>query len=249
MPGFVDGVKCFFGGLGFLLKTPAAWPLALVPASVVVLLGGALGTLAVHYVPDWVGGLYAEHAGEGGAAAAALSTALSVLATVLAVLVALFVAFTLALPISGPAFEALVRRQELDLGVAPRAPTSFLSDVALALSSSLLGFALATPLLVVLFAVSLFFPPAQVVTVPLKILVAAVVLAWDVCDVPLGLRGIGAGRRLGILRRHLGAVLGMATGVTLLSLVPCGILLAMPIGVLGATRLMFAIEAAEGPLR
>jgi len=248
-PGFVDGVKCFFYGLGFLLKTPGTWPLAMVPVVVVLALGGALSSAAIHNVPGWVEGLYVTHAGADGALDTALSTVLVVLATVIAVIVSFFVAFTLAQPISGPAFEALVRRQEAALGVPPRPETSLLSDVGLALRSSLMGLLLATPVLLILFAVSFFFPPAQVVTVPLKVLVGTIVLAWDVCDVPLGLRGIGARRRSQILGRHIGAVLGMAAGVALLAFVPCGILLAMPIGVLGATRLVFAIEQAEGPLR
>jgi hypothetical protein len=41
----------------------------------------------------------------------------------------------------------------------------------------------------------------------------------------------------------------MAAGVALLAVVPCGILLAMPVGVLGATHLVVAIERAEGALR
>lgn len=249
VPGFVDGVKCFFGGLGFLVKTPGAWPLALVPVVVVLLLGGALCTLAVSYVPGWAGDWMGELTGRDGKLDAALSVGFSVLVTVIAVILAVFVAFTLSQPISGPAFEALVRRQEVDLGLPPRPETSFLADVWLALKSSILGLAIATPVLAVLFLVGFFFPPAQVVTIPLKILVAVVVLAWDVCDVPLGLRGIGASRRVGILGRHIGAVFGMATGVALLAVVPCGILLAMPIGVIGAARLVHAIEQAEGPLR
>jgi CysZ protein len=242
-------VKCFFGGFGFMLKTPGTWPLALVPVLVVILLGGALSGLAIHFVPSFSADLYTELAGNDGRLDTALRTMLSVLATVVAVIVSIFLAFTLSLPISGPAFEALVRRQEAELGVPPRPDTSFLSDVWLALRSSLLGLALATPVLAVLFVIGFAFPPAQVVTVPLKVLVAVFVLAWDVCDVPLGLRGIRARRRVAILSRHLGAIIGMATGVALLTFIPCGILLAMPIGVLGATRLVVAIEAAEGALR
>ncbi len=212
-------------------------------------LGGALSAVVIHLVPGWSAGFMKGLAGSDGAFDAALSATFSILVTVIAVIVALFVAFSLSQPISGPAFEALVRRQEADLGVPPRPETSLLSDVWLALKSSLLGILLATPVLLVLLLVGFLFPPAQVVTIPLKVLVAVFVLAWDVCDVPLGLRGIRARRRIAILSRHLGAVLGMAAGVALLALIPCGVLLAMPIGVLGAARLVFAIEQAEGPLR
>jgi hypothetical protein len=38
----------------------------------------------------------------------------------------------------------------------------------------------------------------------------------------------------------------MAAGVALLALVPCGVLLAIPFGVAGATRLVHEIERFDG---
>jgi CysZ protein len=245
-PGFFGGVRCFWSGLGFLVRTPSAWPLALVPAVVVVSLGAFFGLLAVSLVPPWVAAAWGSRVALDGAVGSVLGVGLQVVATALALVLSFLVAFSLAQPLSGPALEALVRRQELDLGAPPRPETSFMSDVGRSLQSSLVGFLIGTPLLVVLLIVSLVFPPAQVVTVPLKALVVTTVLAWDLADYPLSVRGVPVRARVAFLRRHFFAVLGMAGGVALLALVPCGVLLALPIGVAGATRLVHEIERAEG---
>ncbi|MDZ7588451.1 MAG: hypothetical protein U5J78_04675 [Parasphingorhabdus sp.] len=71
-------------------------------------------------------------------------------------------------------------------------------------------------------------------------------LAWDVCDYPLSVRGLPVRVRVAFLQKHFFPVLGMSAGVALLGLVPCGVLFALPIGVAGATRLLFEIERAEG---
>jgi CysZ protein len=245
-PGFLGGVRCFWSGLVFLVKTPSAWPLAMVPTVVVVALTSFLGFLSVKFVPPFVAEQWAHFTSVDGTLDAALGVGLQVVATLLAIVLSFLIAFSLAQPLSGPALEALVRRQEADLGAPVRPETSFATDIARSLKSALVGFALGVPILGVLFVVGLVFPPAQVVTIPLKVLVVTTVLAWDLADYPLSVRGVGIRARMALLQRHFFAVLGMAGGVALLALIPCGVLLAIPIGVCGATRLIHEIEQAEG---
>lgn len=245
-PGFFGGVRCFWSGLGFLLRTPAAWPLALVPTVVVVVLGSFFGFLAIRFVPGWVADVWGRHMALDGAVGSVVGVGLQVIATLLAVIGSFLAAFSLAQPLSGPALEALVRRQELDLGAPARPETAFTTDVLRSLQSSAVGFLIGTPMLIALLVVGLVFPPAQVVTIPLKALVVTTVLAWDLTDYPLSVRGVPIRTRIAFLQRHFFAVLGMAGGVALLALVPCGVLLALPIGVAGATRLVHEIERAEG---
>lgn len=244
-PAFLGGVRCFWSGLVFLVKTPSAWPLAMVPAVVVVALGSFFGFLVVTLVPPIVAETFERYRSVDGTLDMALRVGLQVLVTVLATILAVFAAFSLAQPLSGPALEALVRRQELDLGAPTRPETSFATDIVRSLKSSLVGLAIGTPILLLLLVVGVVFPPAQVVTLPLKALVVTTVLAWDLADYPLSVRGVGIRARMALLQRHFFAVLGMAAGVALLCLIPCGILLALPIGVAGATRLIHEIEQAE----
>lgn len=246
VPGFFAGVRCFFAGLGFLVRTPSAWPLAMVPAVVVVALGSFLGFLVLKLVPPLVADLYARHAGADGTLDTVLSTGAQVLATIVAVILSFLLAFSLAQPLSGPALEALVRRQEVELGAPTRPETSFATDVGRSLKSSLVGLLIGAPILAVLMVVSFVLPPAQVVTVPLKAVVVTTVLAWDLCDYPLSVRGLRIRVRVAFLQKHFFPVVGMAVGVALLALIPCGVLFALPIGVAGATRLIHEIEQAEG---
>ena len=45
--GFFDGLKAFFGGVGFIVGRPAMWGWALIPAFVATLLFLGLGALVV----------------------------------------------------------------------------------------------------------------------------------------------------------------------------------------------------------
>jgi len=153
--------------------------------------------------------------------------------------------FALSQPLSGPALEKIVRKMEGTLGVAPWPETSLLSDVWRSLEGILITAALTVPLLAVLFLIEIVFPPAAVVTFPLKLVVTGLMLAWDICDYPLSIRGMPIRARVAFLRRHLQAVLGFGLGLALLCLVPCALLLVLPIGAAGATLLVVRIERWE----
>jgi CysZ protein len=239
-PGFFGGMSAFFSGFGFVLTTPAVWPLALVP--MVVALGLTLGFsgLAMHFLMPWLGGMFAPkwHV---------LAAILKILAGLLSVMIATVLGFGLAQPLSGPALERIVRRSEAAVGAPAWAATSFKEDVLRSLESVIVSYAFGLPLLALLFVASFFLTPF--VTFPLKLIVLAILAAWDLCDYPLSIRGIPVAQRVAFVRRNLSSMLGFGAAIALVSLVPCAILFVLPAGVAGAARLTLALERAEASRR
>ena len=93
-----------------------------------------------------------------------------------------------------------------------------------------------------LFFVDLMFPPATIVTVPLKFVFCGWLFAWDLLDYPLGLRGLGVRDRLHWVRRNLGAFTTFGIATTMAIIVPGTVLLLLPMGVAGATQLVIEDE-------
>jgi CysZ protein len=238
-PGLVAGAGAMLTGLGILVKTPALWPLALVPAAIGTAITAALSAVAVGFVPglvaQWLG---AEHA--------TLGVIAGVLATVVAIVLALVVGFGLAQPLSGFALEKIVHHVEASEGATAWPQTSFLTNLKRSLASVAMSWAFGMPVLALLLIVNFVFPPAVVVTVPLKLMVVALLVAWDLCDYPLSIRGVPIRERVAFMGRNAGAMIGFGFGLALISLLPCALFLAIPAGVAGATRLIAAIERAEG---
>ena len=239
-PGFLDGLRAPFGGLGFIMSTPSTWAAALVPVVIVLALtmllgfGGVAGTRALldAFLPVLATDVW-------------YASVVRVLLYAVAVMIAALVSMALAQPLSGPALERIVRAQERALGAGEhpsddRALASFwrgLRVTAVSLSFAALAIGL-------LLVVDVFVPPAAVVTVPLKFVVTALTLSWDVLDYPLGLRQRGVGQRLAWFRAHAPAVLGFGLALAVLFLVPCAGLLLLPAGAAGGARLVVASERA-----
>jgi CysZ protein len=213
------GAAAFFQGMAFIVSTPRVWLRALVPiVTLLVLFAGftALGILAATVLTHGV---------------------LVVLLAVPAVVLALLLAVSLAQPLSGWALDGIVRAQRQELGL-PRLPTASTGAVMLSsLGSALLALAIGTPLIAALTVLGWVFPPAMVVTLPLKVLVGALVVAWDLVDYPLAMRGAVLGDRLRFAGRSFGSFLGFGLAATAFFAVPVLGLLALPCGVAGATRL------------
>lgn len=242
-PTFGAGLRALFSGFGFILGTPGIWPLALVPVAAAALVTSLLGWGAISYVPDQVQHLVGARLG------GVLSTVLQVLATVLALIVAAILGLALAQPLSGPALERIVRHVEQSLGAPAWPPTSVITDVLRSLQSMLIPYAVGLPILAILFVINLLFPPAVVITFPMKMLVTAIMIAWDLGDYPLSIRGVPVSERVSFIARHGKAMAGFGLGLALLGLIPCLTVLILPAGVAGAARLIVQIErweAAQG---
>ncbi len=237
------GFTAFLGGVGFILTTPSAWGYALVPAGTALALLCGFGALAyplARRLSDWLMG---QQGGFATASQGVLTVALSAAFLALAALLAV----ALAQPLSGWALEAIVRKQERQLtGRCPPEP-SFLRSLWIGVRCSLFIILVGGTTTAILFTVSLLFPPAVVVTIPLKFLQVAWVLAWDLVDYPLGLRGLGIRRRLGWALAHFGAFTAFGIAWSVVLLIPGVFLLVLPMGVAGAARLVLAAEGDGTP--
>jgi hypothetical protein len=169
-----------------------------------LVLVGAFGALGVR------GALSVAHLAMGDGLGAEF---VGVLLALTAVVLAIVMGVSMAQPLSGWALDGIVRAQERELDVAPAAKPPWLATMLGSLASALLGLAVGVPLIVVLTLAAWAFPPAVLITVPLKAVVAALLLAWDLLDYPLALHGVGVVARLKWCAHHFGAVLGGAAPV------------------------------------
>jgi CysZ protein len=229
----------YFEGLGFLAKTPAVWHHAVVPMIVAMALFGLASALGLWGAVRAEGALLGAHSGGW---ATAGHWALLVVFGALGLVVALVVSLSLAQPLSGWALDGLVRGQEQALGLPPRPEEPLVASTLRSLRVTFVGLALGLPVLALLALLGFLVPPAVLVTVPLKVLVGALIIAWDFLDYPFGLRGVGVRGRLRWIGQHFGAVLGFGLAAMLVLVVPCVSLLVLPVGVLGATRLLASAE-------
>ncbi len=242
--GFFAGVRAFVGGIGFVFTTPRAWGWAAVPVFVATVLLGVSGAAAI-----WGAGALTERflLDPSGAAQTAWTTAgawvLRVVLSLVGLIVAFLVSISLAQPLSGFALDAIVRRQETALGGRTWPEQGVVAGAVRSLRVSLTALAIGLPVLGLLAVVTLVFPPAAVVTLPLKLLVTGLLAAYDFLDYPLSIRGEGVRARLAFMRAHFAAVLGFGLSVAAVLLVPGAGLLVLPWGVAGATRLVVERDA------
>lgn len=229
--GFFAGVRALFGGLGFVVTTPGIWPWAMVPVVVATLLFAGATALAI-----WGGGALAAHLVD--PAHVVWSWALKIVLWLVGVVVGFFVALTLAQPISGFALEAIARRQEVALGGRTWPDVPFARGLLSSLRVSLTALAISLPILFVLAVITLLFPPASIVTVPLKLIVTGLAAAYDFLDYPFSVRDAPVPHRVEFMRANFWAVLGFGLSAAALLLVPGVALLLLPFGVAGATRMV-----------
>lgn len=245
-PGFGAGVGSLFSGLKFVTSNPSVWPFAMVPVFFFVVITVAIGAAGIGLLPGWITPMLGPWAEKGHGAVGVLA---KILVAALSILIGALAGFLLAQPLSGPALEKIVRRVEASLGAPAWPETSVLADVWRSLEGLLLTTALTLPIIGLLFVIELFFPPAAIVATPLKGVVTALMLAWDLCDYPLSIRGMAIRDRFAFLRRNAPAVFGFGLGLALLSLIPCALLVALPVGAAGATRLVVRLERWEARAR
>jgi CysZ protein len=234
-------------GIAFVAGTPRLWGYAAVPLVVATLLTVALSWLGVAEAARATAGWTAAGAEHAGGALAVLGWVARAVLTIVAVLVAYLLAFTLAQPLSGWALDAIVRACEASHGLPARPRDPVLHAAARSLAVSVTSLLVGLPILAVLAIIGILVPPAVLVTVPLKLMVSALLVAWDLLDYPLGRRGLGVSARLDWFLAHRGAVLGFGSLAALVLFVPCAGLALLPVGVAGATILVVLCERRSAP--
>lgn len=245
--GFGKGFTAPFAAFGLIFRTPRAWPFAAVPPIVFGLLEVLFVVAAWHYVRPWVRGavtgawlqwLYFD----------SVKALVPEVASVGAVLLAAWLGWRLAGPAAGmlsaPALERLVGMAEAELRTPERTALGFWTELWCGMRSMLLGLALTLPLEILLTLLEIVFPPVAPLTTPLKFIMGALGVAWGLFDYPLTLRGMRARERFAFMTTHFSVVLGFGIAFALLFLVPCFGTLMLPVGVVAATQLYWAITRA-----
>ena len=230
-----------FEGFGTIARTPSLWPMALVPLVVLLALEAVFVTLAITLGAPFVRSLFSAESELGRIGVSVLSYGAIAALAVLGWLVAV----PLASPLSAPALEHVVRRVESDLGVPPRTSIGFVRELACGFRALAGGLAVCLPLLTLLWLVELVAPPVVVVTMPLKILVSSLLVAWGLFDYPLTLRGVGFRERLALVREHFTAVLGFGLAFMIVFWIPCCGVALLPVGAAAATRLVVEVERSQ----
>ena len=239
-----DGLTSLGAGVRFVVLRPKSWRLAIVPVLVATVTLALTSGLAL-----WgaVSAADALAANVGGAWHGAADWALRVLLGALAVLASVVVSFALAQPLSGPALDDLSREHEVALGGVARPDGPWVDSLLRSLRVTLTSLAVALPLLGGLALVDVIFPIAMVVTVPLKVAITALMVAWDLLDSPFSQRQMGVRARVAFIRAHRGAVLLFGVVSAAMLFVPGVSLFLLPIGVAGATHLVVRRERALAP--
>jgi CysZ protein len=233
-----DAVSAFFGGIGFVALNPRIWRFAVVPAILLALTTSGFALLGIWGSSEVSSFIFA---GASTGSEIGYWIVLIVLALI-AVIVAMLLGLLVTEPLSAFALEAISVAQQHQLTGSTPDHVPFLTSACLTIRCVGFGLMLGLPAIVGLIAVNLVFPPATLVTVPLKFLVCAWLLAWNILDYPFGLRRLGIGARLRWVMRHPFAFTTFGALWALIAIVPGIVLVFLPMGVAGATRLVIAAE-------
>jgi hypothetical protein len=241
-PGLGEGFASLFFGFGFLWRRPAALPFALVPMFWFCALS-ALGVWAsLHWaLPAVQSALPTPEGDLGQLAVKAVAWVAVGLVAAIGVALALF----LAPPLSAPALERLVTLVETDLGVPARTPLGWAQEMWVGLKASVCGLLLFAPVLALLSLIDFVFPPAALLTVPVRVAIASLWLAYTLFDYPQSLRGYRIRERLRLVRVGFSGVLGFGLACSALFWLPCATPLVLPAGVIAATKLFWRIVEAD----
>jgi len=242
-PGFSAGVRALFRGVSYLFGTPQTWPYACVPALLLVLLLGAAGWFTAWWVlPAIQAALPTGESSFG----QVVWRGTSWLLVVGVFLLGASLAFALTPPLSGPALERLVALRERSLAIPERPPLGWWSEIWCGFRAQVFALIAVVPVLAALWLLELLLPPVVVVTVPLKLIVTSLALAWNLLDYPLTLRGVRMRERYLLFSRFKGACLGFGAAFALLFWLPCGCqIVLLPIGAVAATELVWQLLASD----
>jgi CysZ protein len=223
----VWGVRFFFSGMRTLVRNPDLLSLSLIPMllTLALLIGLIFGAA---WMVGWLLG-------------DAVRVEIRIVAQVLMFLLTLLIAYFLYLPVArvllAPFAEALSRRtRAIDTGRTIRQNNQGWTRAMLE------GLKLVTFQAVVALAalaLGLAFPP---VGAPVGVAVAIFLGGLDFFDIPLSTRELRLRKKLGVIWRNKFLALGFGAAAYLMLFIPVINMLALPVGVVGATLLIDALE-------
>jgi len=226
LKGFARGFTAFFSGLRLLIRHPGLLALSAVP----VLLTVAL-LIAIAAASGWIVGTLLGHQ----------ASQVRVTVEAFAVVLALFLGYLIYLPLArvllAPFSEALSRKTFSFLKPEQAHATRLVWSRAML--EGLKMVALQIVIWIVVVTVGAVIPPIGAVIG----LAAAVFFAGlDFLDIPLSVRGYRLGDKLKLLMSRAGVTIGFGVAAYLLLFIPVINVLALPIGVVGATKLLSDAE-------
>jgi CysZ protein len=226
----VWGVRFFFSGMRTLIRNPVLISLSLVP----MLLTLAL-LLGLAVAGAWMVGRFLVDI---------LSVEWRIAAQILMFMLALLIAYFLYLPVArvllAPFAEALSRRTHaINAGQAMRQNNQGWAR-AMWEGLKLVMFQLVVALAAL--ALGLAFPP---VGAPVGIAVAIFLGGLDFFDIPLSTRGLRLRKKLRVIWRNKSLAIGFGAAAYLMLLIPVINMMALPVGVVGATLLIDSLEVED----
>jgi CysZ protein len=226
----VWGVRFFFSGMRTLIRNPALLSLSLVPMLLTLALLLGLAIAGAWIVGRLIGDI--------------LSVEWRIAAQVLMFLLALLIAYFLYLPVArvllAPFAEALSRRTHAINAGRAMSQTNQGWARAMWEGLKLVMFQLVVALAAL--ALGLAFPP---VGAPVGIAVAIFLGGLDFFDIPLSTRGLRLRKKLRVIWRNKSLAIGFGAAAYLMLLIPVINMMALPVGVVGATLLIDALEVED----
>jgi CysZ protein len=229
----VWGVRFFFLGMRTLVRNPALLSLSMIPMllTLALLMGLIFGAALM------VGRLIGD----------ALRVELRIAAQVLMFALSLLIAYFLYMPVArvllAPFAEALSRKtRAISLSSVGRAIRQNNQGWARAMWEGLKVVIFQAAVALAALALALAFPP---VGAPVGVAVAIFLGGLDFLDIPLSTRGLRLRNKLGVIWRNKFLALGFGAAAYLILLIPVINMLALPVGVVGATLLIDALESED----
>ena len=224
----VWGIRFFFLGLRTLVRSPALLSLSMIP----MLLTLALLTGLMFGAALMVGWLI------GDAVRAEIRMAAQVLMFALTLLIAYFLYLPVARVLLAPFAEALSRKTHA-ISSGGRTIRKDGQGWARAMWEGLKVVIFQATVALAALALGLAFPP---VGAPVGVAVAIFLGGLDFFDIPLSTRGLRLRNKLGVIWRNKFLALGFGAAAYLILLIPVINMIALPVGVVGATLLIDALE-------
>jgi|SRR5579864_3742081 len=233
--GYLTAIEAAGSGIGFILRTPAVWPWSAVPAAIMLLLLAGFCGFGIWGSAEFSAYFFGTDRHAWGSFGYWIVT---VSLAIISILIAVIFALVLTEPLSAFALDKIVHAyQRQVLGQSPPSPPLPVV-IWISLRAIGLGLILAGSTIVALLVVNFFFPPAAIVTVPMKFLVCSWMLAWSLLDYPMVQRGQGIFARFRWVFRHFGAFTLFGMIWAAIAVVPGIVLVLLPMGVAGATDLV-----------
>ncbi|CAF3285995.1 unnamed protein product [Rotaria socialis] len=241
-PGFFAGLIAPFQGFYFLLTHSSTWSRALVPAIVFTLILLTVAITGIWGMHTLTNRLFEKHTSRWTHFGIWL---LRIVLYIVLMCLSLIVALTTAQPLSSPALESLVRAQERNLKYPNRPEESFWSSVWRSIRVAIISLLISFGIFILLTFIELFFPPAVIVTIPMKFIATGFIIAYDIIDYPLSLHLVGVKERTPWFKNYLWATIGFGLAMQIIFLIPGAFLILLPAAVCGATRIVVAAERAS----